>query len=138
MDANEFKTNVIRHCLSMEPKYFPIRMAILVEGAIAVEDKSGVCDVYFDHEQWRFTRQDLFGHDPDVIKNPLLEDFGIEILEGSWRVPQIRTIDEMVNFAKNHLTPKKADLRWHDAPFYFNFKIDTPRGVPMRCGSQRT
>lgn len=117
---NEMREKVIRHygdvALRM-PKYSPKRMAEIAPGVVAVEDMAGECDALFDTEQWQFTYPQIWKQDPES-ESPLLRSTGLKVLEGVGRFPRVSTIEEMIGFARIHLSPK-GDHVWHDTPQFF-------------------
>lgn len=121
-DVNEMRQKAISHCRKVARQnleYFPTRMAELAPGVIAIEDRAGECDALFDPERWQFNHPRAWKPDPNR-QIPLLQDSGMEVLQGVGGVPQISTIEEMVDFAKKHLSATR-DETWHDAPQFFEF-----------------
>lgn len=119
---NETRKKVIRHyhvLARIKPEYCPTRMAELAPGVVAVEDQSGECDVMFEKRLWRFTTPNLW-RQARGSKSPMLHKTGLKVLQGVGRAPQVSIIEDMVDFAKRHLSPKGSHT-WRDAPLYFTF-----------------
>ena len=108
--------DVILHYLQMatrQPQYTPTRLAELAPGVVAVEDRSGECDVLFDKTQWQYTTPDIWGESNSEI----LRRRGLAVLPGTGRYPPISTITDMVKFAHDQLSPMEH-AEWHTAPMY--------------------
>ena len=117
---DEMRQKAIKHYEEVArrlPQYSPTRMAELAPGVVAVEDQSGECDALFDVERWQFTNPQLWEQNPRS-ESPLLKKNGLKVLEGVGRTPQVSTIETMVSFARNHLSPKGKEV-WHSVPQFF-------------------
>ncbi len=116
---DETRNNVVDHYRVLarrEPEYYPVRMAELAPGVIAVEDKAGECDALFDIARWQFTRPELWEPTGSASESPILANRRLKVLSGLGRLPQVSTIEDMVAFAKTNLSPC-----WHDTPQFFEF-----------------
>ena len=114
------RPRVIQHYRELArraPQYTPVRMAELAKGVVEVEDKAGECDALFNKALWRYTM-------PEIWEGPeqeMLDSLNLAALEGAGTAPVVCTIEDMVAFAKRHLSPKGAHS-WYDAPQFFDFK----------------
>ena len=117
---NEMRKKAIEHyreLASGQPQYSAKRMAELAPGVVAVEDQSGECDALFDTAQCQFTNPKLWEREPES-ESPMLRKAGLKVLEGLGQAPQVSTIEDMVGFARRHLSLKGNQV-WHDTPQFF-------------------
>ena len=122
VQSESTRTKVIqlyRDIARKTPQYTPMRMAELAPGIVAVEDRDGECDAYFEKEQWGWTYPKLW-EQPGTQESAMLRQAGLNVLQGIGRAPQVSTIEMMVDFAKDHLAPR-GDQTWHEAPLFFEF-----------------
>lgn len=110
-----YRQVVLRH-----PGYYPMRMAELAPGVVAVEDGAHGCDVLFDPERWQYTHfQYLWNKTLPKFKDVVPKSFSLGILQGVANgYIQISTIEGMVILAKTYLSSKGNDA-WHDQPQFF-------------------
>ena len=116
------REKVINHYNRMtkeNPKFSPKKMAELAIGVVAVEDNSGECAALFDRNLWEFTMPEIWEKSIKNNDTPLSKDVKLGVLEGLGGMPTVRTIKNMVNFAKEHLSSKENQA-WHDAPEPFS------------------
>jgi len=112
------RRSVANHYAMLGDQFAPKRMAELAPGVIAVEDASGECDALFDSDRWTFNAPEIWEY-PVAEESPLLRAAGLKILPGLGRFPEVNTIDEMVLFAKEQLSPKSGEL-WREVPEFFS------------------
>ena len=117
---NEMRKKAVKYYRELaikQPQYSATRMAELAPGVVAVEDGAGECDALFDVEQWQFTNPQLWERDPES-ESSMLRNEGLKVLEGVGRAPRVSSIEGMVDFARQHLSPKENQA-WHDTPQFF-------------------
>lgn len=90
------------------------RIAELAPGVVAVQDAGGECDAYFDVKCWQFIHRHLWDGLPEKGALAKLE---LGVLEGVGRSPWVTTIEEMAEWAKEHLERSDGNQpAWHREP----------------------
>jgi hypothetical protein len=95
--------------LVSNPEFAVTSMAELAPGVIAVEDKAGECDVYFDAESWGYSFPEIWR---GMDQNPRLRDLQLKVLPGKGRFPPVSKIEDAMAYAMLQLYPRL----WHEAP----------------------
>ena len=119
MNGREMQERVLQHYRRLtlkNPGYYPVRMAELAPGVVAVEDGAGGCSVLFDPEQWQPTYT--------YLGALMTKGIGLGVLYSvmSGATP-VRTIKDMAVLAKDRLSQKRSQV-WHDAPqFFYNIMV---------------
>ena len=114
------RQKVIDYCNQMggeQPIYAPTRMAEIAPGLIAVEDKSGECDLYFDRARWEFYNN-IWEKDHTSLTDQYKKT-GLGALSG--QAVNTSTIAGMKTIATNVLKAKVPDLCHHHTPQDFDF-----------------
>jgi len=94
-----------------EPPVVACAMMELAPGVVAVSDNHDEIDTVFDFERWGFTHPGIWeGQDL-----PQLNELGMNILPGVGTLPQPRTFEEALAYAKRHLVPKATE-NWNQVP----------------------
>lgn len=122
LPGREIQKRVIRYyrkmCSEM-PEYIPTRMAMLAHSVMAVEDRSGECDVLFDVKEWEFKRPQQCKCPPGVKESPLLRNAKLNVLPSKGRFPWVTTIEDAMSSAKESLSPKMYE-RFYERPAFLD------------------